>query len=58
VKEFNKPANFDGELFLAKLDEAGIAYQGLPHDLNGGDLWMDVATNDMAAVQVILDAWV
>ena len=57
MKQFDKPANFDGEVFLTKLGEANISFNGLPHDLNGGDLWMDVATKDVAAVKAILDAW-
>lgn len=57
MNQFNKPANFDGEVFLSKLDEAGISYNGFPHDLNGGDLWMDVAAKDVPAVEAILDAW-
>jgi hypothetical protein len=57
MKQFNKPVNFDGELFLTKLTAANIAFNGLPHDLNGGDLWMDVAQKDVVAVKAILDAW-
>lgn len=57
MKQFTKPENFDGELFLIKLDQANVLYQGLPHDLNGGDLWMDVDNKDVTKVQAILDAW-
>lgn len=57
MKQFDKPDNFDGDLFLARLDEAGITYKGLPHDLNGGDLWIDVATKDVPAVAQILETW-
>ena len=58
MKQFNKPANFDGDVFLAKLDEAGIAHKGFPHDLNGGDLWMEVQEKDVPAVKALLDSWV
>ena len=57
MKQFDKPSNFDGAVFLAKLDEAGIAYKGFPHDLNGGDLWIDVSDKDVAAVKALLDSY-